>query len=222
MCAPQCAYLDSWLADNRLEIASRVGSPPVDSVTAYIVLCYRDCPADPVRIPGEPCRAEDDMMAPSRLRDDFRLELRFEPPDQAEEDALRSFVGWLTQVSVGEGGVVSSIDDLVNAIRQAADAVGSPPGTLDFSQTAPPSSLRIPASHRGEYLEAAFRVWVTDLRPRLTNGPGGSCGARLAGPDEECVLLGELAIPLLNDALSGEWLVDRDRSARFASIGGPV
>jgi len=54
VCAAQCAYLVNWLGDNRREIVERLGSPPGDSVSTYIVLCYRDCPVDPVPVPGEP------------------------------------------------------------------------------------------------------------------------------------------------------------------------
>jgi len=86
VCVPQCVYLADWVADHRNEITERLGSPPLDAVRAYITLCYRDCPSDPVPIPGEPCRAADDMSAKSRLTDDFRLELRFDAPDQSEED----------------------------------------------------------------------------------------------------------------------------------------
>jgi len=204
---PQCAYLADWLTDNRRAIAERLGSPPDGSVTAYVVLGYRDCPVDPVPVPGEPCRADDDMMAPSRLVDDFRLELRFDPPDQSEEDALRSFARWLAQVSVVDSGTVSSVADLVAAIRLAA-AVGSPPGALDFSDKPPPASLKIPSANRAAYLQAAFRTWVTELRPRLTPGAGG---ARVV-PDEQGVLLGEIAVPVQLDGLSGNWVIDRDRS----------
>src|SRR5262245_36409737 len=115
---PQCAYLADWVTDNRRAIIERLGSPPDDTVTAYVVLSYRDCPVDPVPVPGEPCRAEDDMMAPSRLVDDFRLELRFDQPDQSEEDAVRGFARWLAQVSVLDSGA-SSVADLVAAIRLA-------------------------------------------------------------------------------------------------------
>jgi hypothetical protein len=212
VCAPQCAYLVNWLNDNRREIVERLGSPPGDSISTHIVLCYRDCPADPVPVPGEPCRAEDDMTAPSRLIDDFRLELRFEAPDQAEEDALRSFVAWLAQVSSGDAGPFSTPDQLIAAIRHAADAIASPPGPLDFTREPPPASLRIPSANKGEYLRAAFRVWVTELRPRVKPGSPGPCGARLAAQDEECLLLGEVTVPLLNDAISGEWLVDSARA----------
>lgn len=205
--APQCAYLADWVTDNRRAIAERVVSPPEDSVTAYVVLGYRDCPVDPVPVPGEPCRAEDDMMAPSRLVDDFRLELRFDPPEQQEEDALRGFSLWLSQVSVVDSGAVSSIADFVAAIRLAATAVASPPETVDFS-TPPPASLKLPSANRAAYLQAAFRTWITEVRPRLHPGAGD---ARLV-PDEQFVLLGEITVPVQMDGLSGDWLLDRDRS----------
>jgi len=65
-----------------------------------VALSYRDCPVDPVPIAGEPCRSADDLMAPSRLVDDFRLELRMTPPPQQEEDAIRDFVAWLDQIQI--------------------------------------------------------------------------------------------------------------------------
>jgi hypothetical protein len=109
VCAAQCAYLQDWLDDHRNEILQRLGSPPDDAITAHLALCYRDCTTDRVPIPGEPCRTADDMMADSRLVDDFRLELRFDAPDQHEEDAVRTFVEWLTLVPIGGGqsGIVA-------------------------------------------------------------------------------------------------------------------
>src|SRR5262245_44783714 len=86
--ADRCAPLADWLAAHRQDLLDRVGPPPAGAVTLYAVLCYRDCPTDMVPIPGEPCRSEDETTAPSRLADTFRLELRFDPPAQREEDAL--------------------------------------------------------------------------------------------------------------------------------------
>ena len=77
VCAAQCVYLNDWLGERRRELDAVLGSPPDDGVLASVVLCYRACPVDPVPIPGEPCRAEQDMLAPSRLVDDFHIELRF-------------------------------------------------------------------------------------------------------------------------------------------------
>jgi hypothetical protein len=208
VCAAQCAYLADWVKDHRREIVDRLGSPPDSEVTAHIALCYRDCPADSVPIPGEPCRAEEDVMAPSRLVDDFRLELRFDAPDQAEEDALRRFVAWLSDVPI-DAGPGSPLDDLLNAIRAATQSVASPPGTLDFMLDPPPPFLRIPSAHACDYLRAAFRVWVTELRPRVRDGANGNgCCESSQTNTEECLLLGELTVPIRLDALSGEWQLD--------------
>src|SRR5262245_2424804 len=51
----QCAYLNDWLNSERtrVELANRLGSPPSDSVTIYVALCYRECPTDKAPIPGE-------------------------------------------------------------------------------------------------------------------------------------------------------------------------
>ena len=95
ICEEQCAALADWVAghqsDLRTHALNRLQSPPFDSIAAYVVLCYRECPVDQVPIPGEPCRPEAETMAYSRVADDYRLELRLDPPDQREEDALRAF-----------------------------------------------------------------------------------------------------------------------------------
>ena len=90
----QCADLNLWLTARREELRQRLGSAPADRalLRLYVVVCYRDCATDMVPIPGEPCRSQEETVAPSRLADDFKLELRFEPPAQTEEDALRDFV----------------------------------------------------------------------------------------------------------------------------------
>ena len=223
VCSAQCAYLVDWLKDHRREITDRLGSPPDGSITAYVVLSYRDCPGDQVPIPGEPCRAEDDMMAPSRLADDYRLELRFDPPPQVEEDALRRFVAWLSQVPIADSGIVSRIEDLVAAVRDAAASVASPPGSNDFMQAPPPASLVIPSALACDYLRAAFRVWVTELRPRMRSGGNSAgCGAGVGATFEESLLLGEVALPLINDALTGEWILDRASAVTIHEERRPV
>lgn len=221
VCAAQCAYLADWVRDHRREIVERLGSPPDGEVTAYIALCYRDCAVDPVPIPGEPCRAEEDMMAPSRLVDDFRLELRFDAPDQTEEDALRQFVAWLSDVPI-DSGAGSALNDLLDAIRTAAQSIGSPPGTLDFMLDPPPPFLRIPSAHACDYLRAAFRVWVTELRPRVRGSNGSGCCESSERNIEECLLLGELTVPIRLDALAGEWQLDPDVPAQIREERRPV
>ncbi|MBO0778579.1 MAG: hypothetical protein J2P37_07090 [Ktedonobacteraceae bacterium] len=203
----QCASLNDWLRMQQQQkpqppFISVLGSPPDDALTLYVMLCYRDCPTDQVPIPGEPCRDESEAMTASRLVDDFRLELRTTPPDQREEDALRDFVDWFSQVEcVDDPDEAVTLAEFEHAIREAAHVsepeAGSPP---DFMYGSPPTSLRIPGDQACVYLRAAFRIWTTELRPVWT--PNG-CGNT---PDEECLLLAELNVPVKEN--SGQWVVD--------------
>ncbi len=201
--AAQCAYLNDWLTANRTELLRYVGSPPDGGVTLYVVLCYRDCLTDLEPIPGEPCRTEEESMVAARVVDDYRLELHFEPPDQREHDALRHFVDWLQDIDVAD--IPDSADNrrlFEQAIRNAVPHAGSPPYSSplsppDYMLGSPPSSLHIPQNATCEYLTIAFRIWVTELRP-LWLGKGQTCAGQ--PPDEECVLLAALHIPLTIDA----------------------
>ena len=124
----QCAYLNDWLNldATRRELTGQPASPPT-TLRAYVVLCYRDCPAEKVPVPGEPCRSEDDVLLPSRLVDDFRLELKLEPPGQREEDAVRDFVAWLNQINVSDSATSTPLEDFIEEIRAAAHLSTSPP-----------------------------------------------------------------------------------------------
>jgi hypothetical protein len=64
----------------------------------------------------------------------------------------------------------------------------------------PPGSLIINAADATEYFRAAFRVWVTELRPRWIARWHGCAAAHIEGDeatDEDCVLLAQLDVPLL-------------------------
>jgi hypothetical protein len=207
----QCAKLNDWLAinKNKQELAIRFGSD--NSVDLYVVLCYRDCPTDNVPIPGEPCRSEEDSMAPSRLTDDFLLELRFDPPDQVEEDAIRSFVRWLHQIEITtDPSGFTSLEDFLKAIRDAAVGTIASPPSSNFMLDSPPISIRIHPEDICEYLRAAFRVWVTELRPLWHPawlGMGRTCAGNPPGEEqpesEECLLLAHLRVPIVRE-LTGE------------------
>jgi hypothetical protein len=230
----QCAYLNDWLAAHADEVrdlltTSPPGSPPNGgSLPVWVVLCYRECETDDLPIPGEPCRSEDTLSAPSRIKDDFRLELRVARPRQREEDAIRDLVAWLRRVPVVEGAA-SSPEALVLALRDAVEAVlgsppssppsapGSPPaGPYDLVLGDPPPGLAIPAADVTEHLRAAFALWVTELRPRLRRdlpgcecgcGGAGTCGCGCSGPvgaheeacDEDVVLLARIDLTLAEE-----------------------
>ena len=204
ICVPsaQCAYLKNWVADHSEQLVTQFGSPPELSLPLYVVLCYRHCPTDNVPIAGEPCRSEDKLMAPSRLSDDFSLELRLEKPNQREENAVRDFVAWLKQIPVNDQPS-TPLDEFLQTIREAAgqwfaSPLSSPPG--DFMFGSPPASLIINAADAVEYFRAAFRVWVTDLRPKWIARWHGCAAVHIEGDkagDEDCVLLAQLDVPLL-------------------------
>ncbi len=223
----QCAYLNQWLAaadakDLNEWIQREAGSPPsssppslADELTLYVVLCYRDCLTDNVPIPGEPCRNEDELSAASRVKDDFSLELRFEPPAQNEEDAVRQYVEWLKQITVTESGASTPIDDFIRAIRDKWLAVPTSPPI-----SSPPINLQIRADDFCDYLRTAFRLWTTELRSVLSGRKTG-CAVEMtgAGAMEDCVLLAELRVPL--EPVSPGWKVSDTETVELIEENRP-
>ena len=216
----QCAYLNDWLRLDSIRslIVKHLQSPPAP-LKAYVVLCYRECPTDKVPIPGEPCRSEDDVMAPSRLADDFRLELMLDPPGQREEDAVRRFVAWLSQIELSDVSPSTRLDDILDAIRGAAHLLTSPPEPgsdplLDFMMASPPSSFVINSADLCEYLDAVFRLWVTELRPKcrpdfLAGAHGCTSSTVSSTADiEQCLLLAEIDVPVIVPGGGTDWQVE--------------
>jgi hypothetical protein len=218
----QCAEINKWLdlAETREKIKN-LGN----RFNVYVALCFRDCKVDELPVPGEPCRCEDQAKAPSRILDDFRLELRLDPPAQREEDAVRDFVDWLRQIKVSDGEAASgSVEDFLNAIRSVAEDY-SPPleSSPDFLYGSPPQDLVIPRAQLCEYLRAALKLWVVELRPRRqaqwTERVGGGCGChedeRTEGKDaEECLLLAALNLTLTAGQVANASNVAVDDSRR--------
>ena len=220
ICVPtaQCASLNNWLAANAKAVNDRIGSPVKSVLPLYVVLCYRECPTDEVPIPGEPCRSEDELKAPSRIADDFQLELRFSPPNQREEDAVRDFVEWLRQIEISDSAVSSTpLAQFLDAIRSAALAwltpasspLSSPLTPGDFMAGSPPGGLQIRPEDACEYISAAFRLWVTELRPKWYgrwHGCSSDMQDSLSAESEDCVLLARVDVPILLSS-PGSWVV---------------
>ena len=213
----QCAAITAWLArkENQDQLpAYALNDPSLGRyVRLYVTLSYRDVLTDNVPIPGEPCRTEEESMAASRLQDCYKLALSFTPPDQREEDAVRDLVAWLKQITVIDAtpsDPVSSIDDVLAALRGATPDLSSPPAIppasppLDFVFGSPPPSLRIPRDETCAYWRAIFRFWVTELRPLWQAYVGYAacdCGSATTSPltgsdPETSILLAEANVPL--------------------------
>jgi len=240
VCVPadQCCVINRWLAKSEnAAIVNRqlnpavsppLASPPVMSpplvtsggVELFLVLCYADCQTRPVPIPGEPCRSEDELMAPSRIADDFRLELRERAPVQTEEDAIRDFVRWLrANVTVGasppgppadEAAWLQSLRAAVQSWTAALNASPpvSPPITAQtlgdyLFDISPPIELQAP--DLCAFLRVALRFWVTELRPMWM---ARRCHRAQFG-DSDCVLLANIAFDVVwsGGSPAGTWQI---------------
>jgi hypothetical protein len=215
VCPAQCALINDWVNAHEQDVQKALSSPLGTAIKLYVVLCYRDCPADQVPIAGEPCRSADDLMSPSRLVDDFKLELQLNPPRQLEEDAICDFVDWMNQIEVSDApGTFASLTDFEAALRSALTAVASPPdpGAM-FHLGSPLAGIRIHPADLCPYMRAAFRIWVTEIRPLFHRAPpsAGCCGGDSKNepqPPDECLLLAELDVPLVNVGPGQNWQVD--------------
>ncbi|MFN7803711.1 MAG: hypothetical protein ACK5TO_06845, partial [Planctomycetaceae bacterium] len=213
--ATQCARLNDWLRRELPALQTLLtaqsptpgATPAVDplkgTVTVAVVLSHVDCPTDRVPLPGEPCRTEEEALAPSRIQDHFRLALRLQRPDQREEEALRALVNWVAGIPISDTASSATEEQLCGELRKAAK--NWPSGqSPSFSLDAPPTGLSISTAQAPALLRSLFRVWTIELRPRCRPkgleawcGCGGnqvSADATGVGLDE--VLLAELVLDL--------------------------
>jgi len=220
----QCADLNKWLQmpDVSQQATALRSTPTRSRLDVYVTLCYRECEVDPLPIPGEPCRSEDEMTAPSRVADDFRLDLRLTPPEQPDEQAVRDFVQWLAAIPIVDGASSVNLTQFLQAVRTAAIPIGSPPGSPpDFMYGLPPASLSIGRADACTYIRAAYRVWVTELRPKWNaawwDAQACDCDGPTAAPKPEpCVLLSRATLWLARGlGASDPWTID---SAQVPSI----
>jgi len=213
ICVPseQCCLIKDWLAkpDNVAKINAQLPGPPVEGLqielSLYLTLCYTDCKTAPVPIPGEPCRSEDMLMAPSRIVDNYRLELGTEPPMQMEEYALRDFAALLGRTPVaGPSGEVVEQTVVQYWSRQIRQAVKPWLDARDISLPSLPPAAYVSISEQtidlsasgdaiardllGEFLRVAFRLWVTEFRPIWRTR---HCST-ISQPGDDCLLLAQL------------------------------
>jgi hypothetical protein len=209
----QCAYLNEWLTANKT-LVDRLAASPLNTVQLELVLCYKECSIDPVAIPGEPCRVESELTAPSRVADSFSLELRELPPQQQEADLLRELVDWLQNVPVGGGGPFTSANAVAEALRHSVHTIDSPlasPPAVHISLGSPLASLNVNPLRWEEAAAAAFRVWVTEIRPMVHTVCPGGCGccsdskSSESKDEDDCLLLARIDIPVV--PVPGGWQV---------------
>jgi hypothetical protein len=205
-----CVQVSEWIQANLSALQSLFSSSAPASLNLCVVLCYRECKTDVVPIPGQPCTTQSSSTAPSRIADSFELMLclddtwsplssplssppgsppntgglcLFRPP-QLEDDSIRALAALLSEFQVSSTGPFLTLEDVEQLVSDLHKPVGSPPA-------GPP--YHIDAADAPRFLRAAFRTWITEVRPFVCapQGTGPCCP-----PAEKCVLLAELAVEL--------------------------
>ena len=207
--AAQQAFVNQWLDANRGEVSRRadidLGSPPTASIELHLVLCYRERLTGTIPGPGTPCRSEDVATVPSRVADDFVLELRLDRPLDRESTELARFVGLLPQIEVVDGGGATR-DEFLDALRLALASASSPPETIPpLIGGSPPSALRVRVDDLHEYLRAALRLWITEVRPQVQTPVPSPAGCSTPS-ESDCVLLATIRVPVT--FTGGGWRAD--------------
>ena len=226
-----CVQVNNWLQANLAALQTVFGNSAPASLKLCVVLCYRECKTDVVPIPGEPCQSQSSSMAPSRIADSFELLLCLDgesspplgsPPSStsglcvydpvdSEDQAARALVQLLAELQVPTGsppsGSLITIQQLEQLVRDLIPPTSSP------WQGSPPSGsppagppYHVTAQQRPEFLRAALRTWVTEVRPFLGKAQGSCCP-----PPERCVLLADLTLALTPAWVATNVTVDDSR-----------
>jgi hypothetical protein len=196
----QCADLTAWLKANQAGLDELFGdaAPGAErTVTAAVVIAYAECFTDDVPVPGEPCRSAENLLAPSRVRDDFRLDLRLQgatatPPDRREEEAVRRFVAWLRRLRVADDAT-TDLAGFTGALLTAAGFDPLPaegPTLAAFFPPDLPDPPPVPAPDARLFLRTALRIWVTWLLPAWRTGDP-ECGCAPAAPASTAPAVGD-------------------------------
>ena len=192
----QCAALDQWLASHGEEIAEHIGSPAQGSISLYLMLCYRECKTDIVPIPTGPCQSLEESTAPSRIADDFSLSFEFDPPSDIHfQSSIKDLTDLLLNIPVEVDGAMS-LDEIKNLVRGLIPGtpLSSPPEMMPSSPplSSPPLSDAIAPENVEDFFNAAFLVWVTEVKPCLLTASNSAILTVPGDPSDKCVFLAQI------------------------------
>jgi hypothetical protein len=204
---PQCAFLNAWFQRQQQQESPNL-QPGAKRL--YVVATYDECPDALVAIAGQPCSSSQQSQAPSRIRDSFQIALRWEPPAMPTWDAIQCFAELMADVQITPDLPASQSDkaeiielvrllDDCEALRERRRPSASYPEPYGYGYdgaelTDAPRYLYLPAATAHQDLDDIFRVWVTEVRPRLQPDVI-ECGFG-AEPGETGVLLAALNVQL--------------------------
>ena len=162
----QCARIGAWLRaqeeTNPGILGKHLGAD--GRVTVYVVASYAECLDALVPLPGQPCSSSDQTMVPSRIRDAWDVELRWQPPLMPRWDTDRRLARLLGSVRFVAGlpEASSSEADILTAVLDLAAKVDDGPGDLD---PPPGTTWELPLETAAAVLDRILTAWVTHVRP---------------------------------------------------------
>lgn len=191
----QCASINAWLATPDVaskvtKIASFNADTSKARLSLWLTLCYTDCSALPVPIPGQPCRSEEDLMADSRVMDDYLLSLSFASPLHSEWRAMQLLkmfeASWIEDPAQPQTAAArKTLEDKLRKQLAALFAVG---GTFTAAEIA---AITLHPALRPWLRRRLRQMWITRVRPLVM---AQSCADGPRG--EDCVLLARIVIPV--------------------------
>ncbi|GGM96404.1 hypothetical protein [Streptomyces fuscichromogenes] len=167
---PQCLRLQDWLTAQEQAQPGIIQEHNEGSggATIYAVASYAECLDSLVPLPGQPCGTGEQTQVPSRIRDSWTIELRWDPPPMPRWDSDRRLGRLLASVSVVEQqvGSLPNETDLFAAVRALADDAPNGPGDVDQLPTQP-LGYEIGRWQAARVWDEVFAIWVSEVRPRL-------------------------------------------------------
>jgi hypothetical protein len=214
----QCGKVNAWLAREDIatrvtEIAGEVGPDTDANLKVWLTLCYTSCAIAPVPIPGQPCRSEEDLMAPSRIADDYILSLSLTPPAMTEAQAIEMLDIYVA--SMEAEATATPTFTLANLRAKVEAHLGSifVPGAA-----AVPAAIFNPLVYHPDQQAILLRFirnhWITRVRPHVM---AQKCGLPNVAAND-CVLLASFSMAATRPPV-GPWEVaiadiDKDESDR--------
>ncbi|MEM6253939.1 MAG: hypothetical protein AAF821_13550 [Cyanobacteria bacterium P01_D01_bin.156] len=169
--ALQCAKLNAWLTaaveegaeTSNLDTLTPIGEDS-STLAVYVTLCYRPCKTNAQPILGNPCRTdsgEEGVIQYTRIRDDFELQLRSQPPLQHEENWVRAMADVLALIEIDAEAEELTPEEQTTLEQTLRNSIDDPASIDDLEP------FTVPGNQAEDILRELFRYWVTNTRPTL-------------------------------------------------------
>jgi hypothetical protein len=165
-----CARLGAWLAKWQRDHSDDPLTKHLDdkgNASLYVVASHDECEDVLVPIPGQPCSSSQTTQAPSRIRDSYNIDFRWNPPEMPAWNIVRCFAKLMSLVRIVPE-LPQELSDEGKIIAQVRQLNQPCP---DFATVTDRTThvFRLPAETAREALDRIFTVWTTEVRPKQSN-----------------------------------------------------